>query len=36
MQFLKYLQREDLNVTSILIHIEDKSCPLPGCPLNFY
>src|SRR6218665_1353844 len=23
MQFLKYLQREDLNVTTILIHIED-------------
>ena len=23
MQFLKYLQRDDLNVTTILIHIED-------------
>ena len=22
-QFLKYLQRDDLNVTTILIHIED-------------
>src|SRR6218665_1632620 len=31
MQFLKYLQRDDLNVTNILIHIADLGCPLPDC-----
>ena len=36
MQFLKYLQCDDLNVTTILIHIEDQACPLPDCSLNFY
>src|SRR6218665_2649028 len=36
MQFLKYLQLEKLNVTTILIRIEDQGCPLPDCPLNFY
>src|SRR6218665_3889570 len=30
MQFLKYLQCDDLNVTTILIHIE--GCSLPNCP----
>src|SRR6218665_1746639 len=35
MQFLKYLQCDDLNVTTILIHIEDQACPLPDCSLNF-
>src|SRR6218665_2252336 len=32
MQFLKYLQCDDLNVTTILIHTEDWGCPLPDCP----
>src|SRR6218665_2455367 len=32
MQFLKYLQCDDLNVTTILIHTEDWGCPFPDCP----
>src|SRR6218665_2546856 len=35
MQFLKYLQRDDLNVTTILIHIEDYGLSSPGLSVKF-
>src|SRR6218665_32438 len=36
MQFLKYLQCDDLNVTTILIHIEDYGLFSPGLSVKFY
>src|SRR6218665_3841600 len=36
MQFLKYLQCDDLNVTTIFIHIEDYGLFSPGLSVKFY
>ena len=36
MQFLKYLHCDDLNVTTILIHIEDYGLFSPGLSVKFY